>query len=105
MTDIDRDQLYKRAIKQWGCEPQLRMAQEEAAELIVAVNHLLRGRGSRDGALNALAEEVADMEIMLGQLRRIADLGSRVDFLRSEKLRRLNERLERAEKKGLGNGG
>jgi NTP pyrophosphatase (non-canonical NTP hydrolase) len=52
------------ALEKWGLEAQLRQLQEECAELIAAVNHLLRGR---DGAVFSVAEEMADVRIVLDQ--------------------------------------
>lgn len=56
----------------YGKMSQLRMTQEEAAELIQAINKLIRHlqTGNKDEGkyLIALAEEVADVEIMLAQV-------------------------------------
>jgi NTP pyrophosphatase (non-canonical NTP hydrolase) len=52
------------ALEKWGLEAQLRMLQEECAELIVAISHLTRGR---DKALREVAEEMADVRIVLDQ--------------------------------------
>ena len=86
--------LYERALIAIGREAQLAQAQEECAELIVAVNHYRRGR---DGALDALASEVADVQIMAAQLEVM--LGSEiVRHHRDGKLKRLKALVEAAEK-------
>lgn len=82
-------QLFEEAQKKWGMTAQLMMATEECAELIVAVNHALRGRGAPE----ALAEEIADVEIMMAQLRVIVG-PEVVDFYKDQKLARLRTRVE-----------
>jgi hypothetical protein len=63
MTKEAENALYLRALDQWGYEVQMDMAAEECAGLIVAINHSKRGRAAD------LAGEIADVEIMTGQLR------------------------------------
>lgn len=84
--------VLSEAVRTWGVEAQLRMLQEECAELIAAVNRFDRGRvGTSD-----LAEEIADVEIMCAQARLI--IGDRdVEVARQRKLRRLARRLAMAE--------
>lgn len=55
-------QLMQRALLAWGEASQIDMAQEEFAELIVALSHAKRGRATN------LVEEIADALIMLEQL-------------------------------------
>lgn len=82
------ERLYSAAIEKWGTEPQMRMAQEECAELIVAIGHMLRGRvGIRD-----LSSEIADVEIMCAQMRLLVGHGP-VDAAKTSKLKRLAERV------------
>ena len=71
-------ELYMQAVAQWGAEAQLLMVCEEVAELTVALHHYLRGRGD----MGDIAEEVADVEFMLDQLKAIFDLADapRSDF-------------------------
>lgn len=60
------EQLCEQAIHKFGSEPQLRHTQEELAELSVAISHFVR---ARPGSIDEVAEELVDVEIMLGQLR------------------------------------
>jgi NTP pyrophosphatase (non-canonical NTP hydrolase) len=78
---------YKLAIKTYGLETQLRQTQEECAELITSISHSIRGRKS----VRSIAEEVADMEIMLGQLRTV--IGPEIVRWKKLKLHRLRQRL------------
>ncbi|MDR1946416.1 MAG: hypothetical protein LBQ51_04535, partial [Desulfovibrio sp.] len=56
--------IAEAALQKWGLEAQLRQLQEECAELIVAVSHLIR---NRSGAIDAVSEEMADVRIILDQ--------------------------------------
>ena len=85
-TRIER--LYSAAIGLWGAESQMRLVQEECAELIVAINHVLRGRIG----IHALSTEVADVEIMCAQLRLLIGHGP-VDAAKKAKLERLHGRV------------
>lgn len=57
--------IYRKAMEKWGFEKQLNQLQEECAELICASNHLRRQRVSPA----AFLREVADVEIMLEQMK------------------------------------
>lgn len=80
--------LYRRAIAEWGVEAQFRQLQEECAELIVQINKLWRGKGSD----NAIAEEMADVEIMLEQARLM--VAGPVDEFKRIKLAKLKGMLD-----------
>ena len=56
--------LYKKLIQKYGKENQMRIAQEELAELIQAISKNLRGEKPYN-----LAEEIVDVEIVLEQLK------------------------------------
>ena len=92
--DEVRDGLLKEAVQLWGQNSQMGMAQEECAELIVAVNKYFRD----DSAINVtkLASEIADVEIMMAQLREIIDGpgGCLVDTAKRAKLIRLQRRID-----------
>jgi hypothetical protein len=70
------------------------MAIEECAEFIVAANHRRRGR-HKD--IYEFAEEVADSEIMMRQMRLLTPPGL-VDQIKRQKLARLERRLNRKER-------
>ena len=78
------EETCKKALKTFGLESQLRMLQEEAAELIVAIHHKYRGRVDDD----TLLEEIADVEIMLSQVKQAFSIGQ-FEKLKAKKLRRL----------------
>jgi len=88
----DERELYQRALKAWGHEAQVGMVQEECAEAIVAASKILRN-WTKDTA-DAFCEELADVEIMVGQMR--AWLGdAAIGLHKAMKLKRLRERLNR----------
>ncbi|HBA72310.1 MAG TPA: hypothetical protein DCZ63_09025 [Geobacter sp.] len=80
--------IYAEAVKKWGHNLQFEMLIEECAELIAAMNRLKRGRSD----LMPLLEELADVEIMLGQMRCIFD-PELIDTVKRKKLTRLAERI------------
>ena len=88
MTREEQKQIEKEAVETYGMDAQLRMLQEECGELIVAVGHYLRGR---DGALGNLVEEMADVEIMLEQIKIALEVD--VTATKNYKLERLKKRL------------
>jgi NTP pyrophosphatase (non-canonical NTP hydrolase) len=65
MNEEERNKIYEDALKFWGIDPQLRIAQEECGEFIVAASHFIR---NREGSLEKLAEETADVYIMMKQV-------------------------------------
>ena len=80
MTKDEMKKVCRQAVGKWGEEAQLRQAQEEAAELIVAINHYLRGRAL---SLDHLVRELADMRIMMEQLEFILAIeGKTADYER-----------------------
>ncbi len=76
--------LYREAVEKWGREAQLNQLTEECAELIQGVNLLRRGRIH----IIEFLEEVADVEIMIGQVRVMFD-----EKLLEEEKRKKLERL------------
>lgn len=83
--------VLKAAIVKYGHEPQWRQLQEECAELIAAVNRFLR---KREGGLQHLVEEIADVEIMLQQARLLVNNDALIDANVQLKIRRLRDRLD-----------
>lgn len=82
--------LLQRAIAKYGKDAQMKMVLEEMSELQKEICKLWRGKDNRD----AIAEEVADVEIMLDQLKLMLDIPYQVEQHRQKKLQRLQERLE-----------
>jgi len=87
ITRLER--VCSRALDYFGIEMQLDLAQEECAELIVAISHYRRNRVDP----NRVAEEIADVIIMTEQLRQV--FANEVEAALSCKLLRLESRIEK----------
>lgn len=87
-------ETYKQAIDTYGHELQIIVAIEEMSELTKELCKRLRGKDNID----AIAEEIADVQIMLAQLQIIFDCSSKIHSYRAAKIARLQERLEEHKK-------
>lgn len=83
--------VCKRAVDAYGKEHQLIICMEEMAELTKELTKNLRGRRN----LQDTSEEVADVEIMLEQVKVIFDLKEEVSEAKEAKLLRLQKRIIR----------
>lgn len=72
------------------------MAMEEASELIKAICKIRRN-GVTEETVNGIAEEIADMEIMLEQLKIMFYLSEGVNEWKNYKIGRLSQTIEEAE--------
>lgn len=81
--------LLTRAIERFGQEAQERMMFEEMSELQKAICKLSRGKGSVDD----IAQEIADVEIMLEQMKILYDCYESAALWKHEKLERLKSLL------------
>ena len=84
-------ELYKKCIDKWGIGLQMNMLIEESSELITAVSRIMRGR---DNILNNLIEEIADVELLIGQIKYAYNIGEKVLIEKDRKIERLEKRLE-----------
>lgn len=91
MKDIpdDVDHTLSKVIRRWGKGAQIAKLHEEIGELMAAIGHVRCGRATAD----AIAEEIADVNIMLRQLTLMFDLVGPVARYEEQKLERLRERL------------
>lgn len=81
------DLIYQAARDKWGVEPQIDMLVEECAELIAETNRFRRKRVD----ISSWLEELADVEIMIEQMRVIFS-SEVIDKIKRKKLTRLAER-------------
>ena len=88
----DGDEICRAALETFGERAQMGMAVEEMSELTKELCKRLRGRDN----LEAIAEEIADVQIMLRQLVILFDCKEVVDKYRRYKLERLARRVEEA---------
>ena len=85
----DRDRAtFQAAVDEWGLETQIDIAEEEAAEFVVASKHYARGKIDVD----ELIDELADMRIVSEQLAMFIGRDE-VETRISEKMDRLRDRL------------
>jgi len=89
---LDTKELYQKALDLWGKDLQLNMVFEELGELITELSRMIRGRNKSSD----LAEEIADVEIMLDQLKFIYNLEESVFDLKIGKLVRLGKKIREA---------
>ena len=90
LKDWTAKELYRRAIDTYGPDAQTRMVMEEMAELQKELCKNSRGADN----LASIAEEIADVEIMLEQMMVLHDCESLVAGYKRYKLDRLEERLK-----------
>lgn len=90
MEDID---IYKNAISTFGESAQLIVALEECSELQKEITKILRNKGN----LEHLAEEVADTEIMIEQIKLMFNFCDKVNDFKHQKVERLNKLLQKVE--------
>lgn len=93
MTDHER-KIFRRAINYYKANNQMRQLLEEMSELQKEVCKYLRGRDT----VEQIAEEIADVQIMLDQMILIFSCGGKVQAARSFKVHRLAERLNGGDK-------
>ena len=84
--------IFEKALAHYGPEAQIKMLYEEMAELQLAV--CKHGRGADN--IDNIAEELADVGIMLDQMRLLFNVETRSREIRLEKVARLAERMNRA---------
>ena len=99
MTERDARAIEQAAIDFYGGENQLEKAVEELGELIVAIQKLRTEKDPDEGQAGELidhvAEEVADVEIMLDQIKLMMEDGEdAVGSWKVFKLLRLNKRMQ-----------
>lgn len=90
MNTEETNRTLSHAITEYGIDAQTKMAVEEMSELTKELCKSWRGKDNADH----IAEEIADVEIMLAQLKMIYGIAGKVAWYREAKLNRLRERLE-----------
>lgn len=79
--------ILEKAVRHFGAAMQEDIAIEEMSELTQAIMHFRRGRESN------IPEEIADVEIMLEQLKIIYNCHALTDHFKAVKIARLQERM------------
>ena len=84
---MTEEKIYKRALEKWGVETQIKMCIEELAELIQTL--IKYGRKINGSNKNDIAEEIADVELMIEQMKVVFDIHKEVEEWKHEKIKRL----------------
>jgi NTP pyrophosphatase (non-canonical NTP hydrolase) len=84
------------AIENYGEDMQKIIAMEECSELIKAISKLIR-KPLNPKAIDDLSEEIADVEIMILQLKMIYQIYDAVDIKREKKIQRLFNRISKGD--------
>lgn len=84
-----------KAVNTYGDDSQINMAVEEMSELIKALMKSRRNDVDVQENLHNIVEEIADVEIMLEQLKLIFNCFGLVEREKEYKINRLAERLEK----------
>ena len=82
-------EILSAAVATWGQDAQAKMLLEEMAELQKEICKAWRGK---DNTVE-IAEEVADVEVMLAQIKMIFGIDTSVGVYRDAKIERLRQRL------------
>lgn len=97
--DVQREtDVFKAAIEEFGEAAQVTMVFEEMAELQKELCKWLRS-GKSPTLLHHIAEEIADVEIMLDQMKLVFHCTSAVRGIRKQKVARLAGRIQELKKK------
>ena len=84
-------EVYQQAIKAWGEDLQVLMVFEEMSELQKALCKYLRRKTSYD--LTAIIDELADVEIMVEQMKVLFKCEREFKIVKEHKISRLIDRL------------
>ena len=87
---VSGDKICRAALEAFGERAQMTMAIEEMSELAKELCKRCRGRDN----VEAIAEEIADVEIMLQQMVMMFDCAGQVETFRRYKLERLEKRIK-----------
>lgn len=89
---MDDKKIYRDALETFGHYNQVQKLFEEMAELQAAICHTLDGKDDT----SHVAEEIADVQIMLGQMMELFACEAAVILRRRAKLARLAGRIKKA---------
>ena len=96
---INEKEICTKALKVYGEESQVVMVFEEMAELQKELCKILRSQSEFNATQNIeirknIAQEIADVEIMLKQMKILYEIEEAVEAAKEFKLERLSQRLE-----------
>ncbi len=90
---MKKEEIYQKALDKWGVEAQCIILLEEMAELQIEIIMSIR-RGASLQIKDAIIREMADVEIMLEQMKLAFTISeAELSYFKEEKLKRLKRRL------------
>jgi NTP pyrophosphatase (non-canonical NTP hydrolase) len=92
MTKEEAKELYQNVVETVGNAAQIEMVIEECSELIHALQKFKRA--SNDASIENVCDELADVEIMIEQMRCVFNSDT-IEERKDYKLHRLAQRLEK----------
>ena len=92
---MEKENIYRRALRVWGKEPQMLQVIEEMSEL---TKEILKNINRKKDNIAELIEETADVEIMLEQLKCCYNIKDKVEKYKADKLPVIEKRLDEWEK-------
>lgn len=95
---MEKEMIYKKALSKYGIELQMLVCIEECSELIKALTKYRRIGIDQEyeecgNIVKNIAEEIADVKIMIEQVTMALDIYSEVNLQQMFKLERLEHRL------------
>lgn len=96
---MGKNEVYQQAIDLWGETAQMSLALEEMSELSQAILKFYRSPQeiSSKTLIENIEQEIADVEIMMEQLRIVFDTKA-ISRIKARKIRRLQKRIAKEEK-------
>lgn len=94
--------ILNKAVEVYG-DKQILQSIEEMAELTQALSKYVRNKGTEKEVktLDNITEEIADVEIMLEQIKILLDIKSKdIGFYKIRKINRLSERMNNLSEEG-----
>ena len=92
---MKKKDVYNKAKQVYGIDAQVTKAVEELSELIKELSKFLLD----DGNMDHITEEMADVEIMVEQLKLIFENKRWVQVVKKAKIQRLSDRLDEEEER------
>ena len=89
---MNKSELYVKAIELFGDDAQVNCCVEELSELISVLMRL--GRKNRHVTFKEIASEIADVEIMIEQMKLVFMVSDKVKYEKRRKLKKLERYVE-----------
>jgi len=91
---MNKYEMFELSLKKWGITSQILMLVEELNELAVASLHLLRKLKDKEKTLEQFAEEIADVEFMIEEMKYYFKNEQKIKLYRAYKEERLKQILK-----------